>query len=266
LLQKDNKNEWVPVQWASKKFTPTEVRYGISEKEIFAVFWGVKKFEYELRGRRFKIETDHKALAEIRKKLDFKNARINRWVGKIQEFYFEITYKRPEEMIVADSLSRVHTKEKEVKKKVIEARRDKKVAGKRNKHVRNRDGREFWVFDYGREAELAAEEEREKLIIDCHIALNHRSKTSVHYELRKRYYWPGIKDQIEKLLKNCETCQKYNRKTCEGTDLVSTTRYLEKVGLDMVEFREENGFVVVAVDYFTEEFGEEYWKISRRLE
>lgn len=61
------RKEWVPVQWASKKFTPTETRYGISEKEMYAVFWGIKKFEYELRGRRFKVETDHKALVEIRK-------------------------------------------------------------------------------------------------------------------------------------------------------------------------------------------------------
>lgn len=27
-------------------------------------FWAVKKFEYELRGRKFKIETDHKAFVK----------------------------------------------------------------------------------------------------------------------------------------------------------------------------------------------------------
>lgn len=48
LLQKDNKEEWVPVQWASKKFTPAEVEYGISEKEMYAIFWAFKKFEHEL--------------------------------------------------------------------------------------------------------------------------------------------------------------------------------------------------------------------------
>ncbi|KAF9762180.1 Retrovirus-related Pol polyprotein from transposon [Nosema granulosis] len=57
LLQKNEQGEYVPVQWVSKKFSPTERRYGISEKEMYAIFWGVKKFEYELRGRRFKIQT-----------------------------------------------------------------------------------------------------------------------------------------------------------------------------------------------------------------
>ena len=38
----------VPVQWASKKFTPTEMKYGISEKEMCAVFWAVKKLSMNL--------------------------------------------------------------------------------------------------------------------------------------------------------------------------------------------------------------------------
>ena len=38
----------------------------------------MKKFEYELRGRKFIIETNHKALIEIRKKPVFEIDRINR--------------------------------------------------------------------------------------------------------------------------------------------------------------------------------------------
>lgn len=68
LLQADASGYLNPIQWALKKFTPTETRYGITEKEMFAVFWGVKKFEYELRGRRSKLLTDQKALEEIRRK------------------------------------------------------------------------------------------------------------------------------------------------------------------------------------------------------
>lgn len=240
----------MPVQWASKKFTPTEVRYPIPGKERYAIFWAVKKFEYELKGRKFKIETDHKSLSEIRNKPDFNNARINRWVEKIQEFDFEIKYIPGEEMVVADSLSRIYTAEEEKKKK-IEARKDKQVEGKRMKHVKNVDGKEIWVFDDGREGEIAPEKDREKLIIDCHLKFSHRGKTTVYYELRKKYYWPGIKDQIERVLKRCETCQKYNGKTSGGSDFISTTRYLEKVGMDLIEFREEGFFVVVGIDYFT---------------
>lgn len=48
----------------------------------------IKKFEYELKGRKFKLIIDHKALTEIRKKWHFNN-RVNRWIVLIQEFDFE---------------------------------------------------------------------------------------------------------------------------------------------------------------------------------
>lgn len=42
LMQKNEEKEWVPVQWASKKFTSTETRYGISEKEMYAVLGALR--------------------------------------------------------------------------------------------------------------------------------------------------------------------------------------------------------------------------------
>lgn len=35
---------------------------------MLAVFRGINKFEFELRGRSFVVETDHKAFEEIREK------------------------------------------------------------------------------------------------------------------------------------------------------------------------------------------------------
>jgi hypothetical protein len=112
LQQTNQEGKWIPIQWASKKLTPTERMYTIQEKEMLAVFWGVKKFEYELRGRRFEIMTDHKSLEEIREKPCFNNNRINRWIEKIQEFDFKIQYVRGENMKDADALSKQYQEEK----------------------------------------------------------------------------------------------------------------------------------------------------------
>lgn len=73
LMQMNEKKDWVPIQWASKKTTPIETRYGISEKDMYAVFCGIKKFEYELRGRKFRVETDHKVLIEMSQNSCFNN-------------------------------------------------------------------------------------------------------------------------------------------------------------------------------------------------
>lgn len=190
-------------------------------------------------------------MAEIRNKQDFKNARINRWVEKIQESDFEIEYRTPDKMVVADALSRIYTKEEEIKEKNNYNRRDKQIEGKKRKHVKIIDGKEFWVFDDGIEREMPPESDRKRLIMDYHVTLSHRRRTSVYYELRETVFWPGIKDEIATVLRNCEACQKFNRKTSGGTDFVSTTRYLEKIGLDLIEFRDEMAFIVVAIDYFT---------------
>lgn len=73
----------------------------------------------------------------------------------------------------------------------------------------------------------------------------------MYYEIRKKFYWPGIKDQIEREIRSCETCQKYNRKTRGGCEFISTSRYLEKVAIDLIEFREEGAYLIVGIDYFT---------------
>lgn len=250
LMQRNEKNEWVPVQWASKKFTPTEGRYGISEKEMYAIFWGIKKFEYELRGRKFKIETDHKALIEIRRKPHFKNDRINRWVEKIQEFDFTIEYKQPETMVVADALSRIYTEENP-KKLMIKNRTEKQVEGKLKKHLVKEGDKEFWVFDNGERAEVPKEEIRREMIMMFHDDLGHRSVGSVHYAMKKKYYWPGMKSDIYDTILSCERCQIYNRKKSGGCDFVSTSRYLEKVALDLIDFRDLGMYVLVGIDYHT---------------
>ncbi len=76
---------------------------------MYALFWGIKNSE--LRGRKFKIITDYKAPEEIRRKLNVKNKRINRRIKKIQEFDFQIEYKKGKLLVIPDALSRVSENE-----------------------------------------------------------------------------------------------------------------------------------------------------------
>lgn len=42
-----------------------------------------------------------------------------------------------------------------------------------------------------------------RLIKECHKQLEHRSVEAVYYELKKKWYWPGIKKTIENELRQC---------------------------------------------------------------
>lgn len=249
LTQQNGDGEWIPIQWASKKFTPTECRYGITEKEMYAVYWGIKKFEYELRGRKFKIETDHKALEEIRRKPFFENNRINRWIEGIQEFDFEVTYRKGEENIVPDALSRIYEErnERENKKK----KGDSIKAAKAKKHITEEDGKKYWTFDDGERREIPEDTIKEALVEQVHEKLNHRSMEAVYYNLKKTYYWPGMKAYIREQLRKCGICETNNRKKSGGSDFVQSVEPLEKVAIDLLDARSEGGYVMLAVDYFT---------------
>lgn len=73
---------------------------------MLGVFWAIKKFAYELRGRHFTLETEHKALLEIRRRPSFANTRVQRWIERIQEFDFQVKYIPGKEMGIADHLIR----------------------------------------------------------------------------------------------------------------------------------------------------------------
>lgn len=188
LQQEDQRTGTLsPIQWASKKPTPTESRYGISEKEMLAIFWRIKRFEYELRGRNFRLVTDHKALEEIRRKPNFENNRINRWIEKIQEFDFTVKYSEGSKMVVADALSRVFEKRKETTKKNQEIA-EKIKENQWRKHVTTEEGREgqenYWCFDSRIKVRISPESERRGIIVAAHEELERRGSETTYYKLK----------------------------------------------------------------------------------
>ena len=249
VLMQEVDGKLLPVQWASKKLTPTESRYGISEKEMLAIYWGIRKFEYELRGRRFKLVTDHKALENIRTKPNFNNNRINRWVEQIQEFDFTIEYQKPEKLMGPDALSRIYEDEEKVKRRAT--RTSKILEGKANKHVLREDGKEYWVSDSGLKREHPEVGIRKELAEKAHMETNHRGVEASYYNLKQKYYWIGMKKTVENVVKRCEICLRTNRKNSGGCDFVETGRQLEKVALDLVDLGSSGKYALLCIDYFT---------------
>lgn len=248
LLQKNEvTGELRPIEWGSKKLTPTESRYSISEKEMYAVYYGMMRFEYELRGRKFVLETDHKALEEIRNKPFFGNNRINNWIEKIMDFDFEVRYIKGEKMGKADELSRGIDGDDPHRSQKSEEIKQRKW----NKHVFEKDGCEYWKFDGGEVRKIPIVEERKSLCKRYHEELLHRGYEPVYYEMKKEFYWPGIRKTICNVIKECEICEINNRKNKEPPEYVTSTEPLEKVALDLLHLAEESCYVLIGIDYFT---------------
>lgn len=95
-----------PIAFYSRTLNSAERNYSTIEKELLSILNSVKHFRPYLFGQRFIIETDHQPLVWLYK-LKEPNSRLIRWKLKLEEFDFEIQYKKGKENVVADALSRV---------------------------------------------------------------------------------------------------------------------------------------------------------------
>uniref|UniRef100_A0A914L5U3 Reverse transcriptase/retrotransposon-derived protein RNase H-like domain-containing protein n=1 Tax=Meloidogyne incognita TaxID=6306 RepID=A0A914L5U3_MELIC len=111
------------IEYASKSLSNSEKNYGQIEKEALALVFAVQKFHKMLFGRKFKLRTDHKPLLAIfgnKKGIKIQTAsRLQRWALILTNYDFQIEFVSTEKMGMADSLSRLISKNSENEDKII---------------------------------------------------------------------------------------------------------------------------------------------------
>nr|CAD2199217.1 unnamed protein product [Meloidogyne enterolobii] len=111
------------IEYASKSLSDSEKNYGQIEKEALALVFAVQKFHKMLFGRKFKLRTDHKPLLAIfgnKKGIKIQTAsRLQRWALIMTNYDFQIEFVSTEKMGMADSLSRLISKNAENEDKII---------------------------------------------------------------------------------------------------------------------------------------------------
>ena len=106
LSQQDNDNIEHPIAYYSRKLLPRETRYSTIEKECLAIKAATHHFRVYLLGRKFTIQTDHRAL-EWLDRLKDNNARLTRWSLALQPYDFQVRYRAGHSNGNADVLSRI---------------------------------------------------------------------------------------------------------------------------------------------------------------
>jgi len=94
----------IPIEFISKTLTKAEQRWSTYEKEAYAIFYSLRKWEAHLRDVKFTLFTDHKNLTYIAKE---PSAKVMRWRLAVQDYSFDIAYIPGEENIIADGFSRL---------------------------------------------------------------------------------------------------------------------------------------------------------------
>ena len=105
MSQLDDNNAEHVIAYASKSFRGYEKHMGISEKEMAACVFGVKKFRHYIYGMKFKLVTDHHALTYLMSIKD-PTGKLARWSIFLSQFDFDIIYRKGAIHHNADYLSR----------------------------------------------------------------------------------------------------------------------------------------------------------------
>ena len=95
-----------PVAYYRRKLLAKEQRYSTIEKECLAIKLAVHAFRVYLLGRKFTIQTDHRALKWL-DRLKESNNCLTRWSLALQSFQFEIQHRAGKANAIADALSRL---------------------------------------------------------------------------------------------------------------------------------------------------------------
>ena len=105
IMQEGPNGEKRIIATASKKFNKTERNWSATEREAFALKWGVTKFDFFLANRPFVVFTDHRSLIYMDRR-EFNNPKIKRWQAELQPYSFVVQYIEGESNVFADMLSR----------------------------------------------------------------------------------------------------------------------------------------------------------------
>jgi hypothetical protein len=185
----------------SKSLTGAQLRWSTPEKEMYAVYYAVKKLEYLLSDAQFTWRTDHKNNILSR---STGSDKVMRWDLYLQGFQIKKEYIKGEENAISDTFSRLCavSDPNEYVHPIMEADLD------------------IETLHYLNEVEVetvAAVAEIKRLSTEIHSKISkiHNSRVghhgvdrSIKKLIKLKQTWPTMKVDVISFIKACPCCQK----------------------------------------------------------
>jgi phospholipid-translocating ATPase len=103
LYQREGQRKRI-IALTSRVLTKGQRNYSAPKRELWGLVNAIAKFRRYLVGRKFEVETDHKALVYMHRS---SSHMVLDWLEQLQKFDFTVTHMRGVDNILPDALSRV---------------------------------------------------------------------------------------------------------------------------------------------------------------
>ena len=225
------------IAYASRQLKPHEKNYPTHDLELAAIVFALKIWRHYLYGEKCRIFTDHKSLKYLMSQKDL-NLRQRRWLELIKDYELVIDYHPGKANVVADALSRkslfalramgtmltlsddgsmlVELRARPLFLQQIREsqKNDSKLQAKRAQCEAGVDS----DFQIGSDDCLMFRDRvcvpRNDELIQTILCEAHSGDLSVHpgsvkmyNDLKKLYWWPGMKKDISEFVSKCLICQ-----------------------------------------------------------
>lgn len=236
LLQRDDNDVLHPLAYESKKLSSTEKGYPIQERELLAVLHALRTWRCFVDGANYVVYTDHNPLQYLRSQTK-PTPRLVRWISEIETYNLTIKYRPGKENGVPDALSRCCDADTSgnmlnmepdylyVAKELPEAdwplyynlempnnisdAMKQRIAREKDKFV-VQDGQVWRRVKVGPRVSLVLFcpfSRRADLVSQFHEGFGHAGQATVFDLLKKRWWWPTMRLDLNNWLSSCQQCQ-----------------------------------------------------------
>lgn len=278
LIQKKNNEDRV-ICFLSRSLTKQERNFSTTERECLAVLWAVEKLRPYLEGIPFTVVTDHYSLVWLQNLKDV-NGRLARWTLKLQMYDFKIVHRKGKDHIVPDMLSRAVPVVDVCDTKGVDLQSSDKWYGRLVEKVQKRplqfsnfrlaNGRLYkntkpiykglgspgdtWKI-------VIPKAQRKALLKEAHDnpTSGHMGVYKTYHRLAEKYFWPKMKSDVSKYVRNCVECNtcKPDLKKPAGLMVAQpkVQQPFEMISMDLMgplpRSMKGKQYILVVTDYFT---------------